>query len=150
MFHNFSDCDLHLFIKEQGKKFNKDNIGVIAENKVKYISFNVKIKIKLAGVSNKDGKELHKNIQLRFMDSCRFMASGLDKLVSNLDDDQYKQLKEFYKGEGVLHLRGTKVYTHMSIQRAGKKIEETRLLPKNAFYSILNVKRISNQDYEHA
>ena len=49
-------------------------------------SFNVKINVKLAGVSNKDGKEVHKNVQLRLIDSCRFMVSGLDKLASNLCD----------------------------------------------------------------
>ena len=49
VFHNLSCYDAHLFIKSLGKKFNKDDIGVIAENKEKYISFNVKIPIKLAG-----------------------------------------------------------------------------------------------------
>ena len=84
MFHNFSGYDAHLFIKELGRKFNKDDIGLIAENKEKYISFNVKINVKLAGVKDKDGKEVYKNIQLRFIDSFRFMASSLDKLASNL------------------------------------------------------------------
>ena len=84
MFHNLSGCDAHLFIKELGKKFNKKDIQVIAENKEKYISFNVKINVKLVGVKNKDGTEVCKNIQLRFIDSCRFMASSLDKLASNL------------------------------------------------------------------
>ena len=51
--------------------------------------------VRLAGVSNKDGKEGCKNIQLRFIDSSRFMASNLDKLASNLDDDQCEHLREF-------------------------------------------------------
>ena len=84
MLHNLSGHDTHLFIKELGKKFNKDDIGVSAENKEKCTSFNVKINVKLAGVSNKDGKEVRKIIQLRFIDSCRFMASSLGKLRSNL------------------------------------------------------------------
>ena len=78
MFHNLNVYDAHLFIKELGKKFNKDHIGVIAENKEKYISFNVKISVRLAGVKDKDGKKVYKNIKLRFIDSFRFMASSLD------------------------------------------------------------------------
>ena len=41
IFHNMSGFDAHLFIKELGRSFNKNDIGVIAENKEKYISFNV-------------------------------------------------------------------------------------------------------------
>ena len=84
MFHNLSGYDAHLFIKEVGRKFNKNDIGVIAENREKCISFNVKINVKLAGVRDKDGKEVHKNIKLRFIDSFRFTSSSLDKLSSNL------------------------------------------------------------------
>ena len=84
VFHNLSGYDAHLFIKELGRRFNKNDIGVIAENKEKYISFNVKINVKLAEVKYKDGTQVHKNIQLRFIDRCRVMASSLDKLASNL------------------------------------------------------------------
>ena len=79
-----SGYNTHLPIKELGKRFNKKDIGVIAENKEKYISFNVEINVKLAGVSNKDSTEVCKNFQLRFIDSCGFMGSSLDKLASNL------------------------------------------------------------------
>ena len=64
-----------MFIKELGRNLTKTILGytilVIAENKEKYISFNVKINVKLAGVKYKDGTQVHKNIQLRFIDSCR-------------------------------------------------------------------------------
>ena len=59
----------------------------------KYISFNVKINVKLAEVSNKYSKEVRENIQLRFIDSCGFVASSLNKLASSLDDDQCKHFK---------------------------------------------------------
>ena len=78
---NLSGYDDHLFIKELGGRFNKNDIGVIAESREKYISFNIKINVKMR---NEDGIEVCKNIQLRFIDSCRFMASSLDKLASNL------------------------------------------------------------------
>ena len=69
MFHNLSGYDAHLFMKELGKKFNRDDTSVIAENKEKYISFNVKINVKLAGVCNKDGKailDLSKTLMYEF------------------------------------------------------------------------------------
>ena len=54
MFPNLNGYGVHLFIKKLGKKFNKDEFGVTAENKEKYISFNVK----LTGVTNKDHEEI--------------------------------------------------------------------------------------------
>ena len=78
------------------------------------------------------------------------MASGLDKLASNLDDDQCKHLKGFYKGEEffrLMRLKGICPYEYMD---SWKKFEETRLPGKNAYYSRLNMKGISDQVYEHA
>ena len=34
-----SDYDAHLFIKELGRRFSKNDTGVIVENKEKYIQF---------------------------------------------------------------------------------------------------------------
>ena len=194
MFHNLSGYDAHLFIKELGRRFNKNDIGVIAENKEKYISFNVKINVKLAGVKYKDGTEVCKNIQLRFIDSCRFMASSLDKLVSNLcgisgiqcdkckgnmelinisgdyiaslgceicrtkktkDLDEGALKKNFnltsrFLGCDEKYLlmirRGVYLYKYVD---GWEKSEETDLPPKDTFYSRLNMKGISDQDYEH-
>ena len=64
VFYNLSGYDAHLFIKELGRRFNKNNFGVIAENREKYISFNVKITVKLAGVRSENSIDLCENIQL--------------------------------------------------------------------------------------
>ena len=194
MFHNLSGYDAHLFIKELGRRFNKNDIGVIAENKEKYISFNVKINVKLAGVKYKDGTEVCKNIQLRFIDSCRFMASSLDKLVSNLcgisgiqcdkckgnmelinisgdyiaslgcEICRTKKTKDLDEGalkknfnltsrflgcdENYLLMIRRGVYLYKYVD-GWEKSEETDLPPKDTFYSRLNMKGISDQDYEH-
>ena len=146
-FHNLSGYDAHLFIRELGKKFNKDDIGVIAENKEKYISFNVKIPVKLAGVTDKNGKKVFKKIELRFIESFRFMASSLDELASNLDDDQRKNLRKFHQDDEIFKLmrrKGVYPYQYMD---SWDKFEETDLPPKEAFYSKLNMKGISDKDY---
>ena len=106
VFHNLSGYDAHLFIKKLGRKFNKDDIGVIAENKEKYISFNVKINVRLAGVKDKCGREVHKNIKLRFIDSCRFMASSLDKLASNLCGTSGIQCDKCKGNMGLINISG--------------------------------------------
>ena len=133
MFHNIKGYDARLFIKELGKKFNKDDIGVIEKNEEKYISFNVEISVKLEGVSNKERKEIRKNIRPRFIDSCRFMVSDFNKLAPNLDDDQCKHRKEFYNGEKVFKLvRQKRVYLYEYIDD-WEKFQETRPPLKNTF-----------------
>ena len=93
VFHNLSGYDTHLFIRELGKKFNKNDIGVIGENKEKYISFSVKVAVQLAGVTDKNGEPVYKKIQLRFIDSMRFMQSSLSDLVDNLAETNTDGLK---------------------------------------------------------
>ena len=113
--------------QETGNKFNKYDIGVIAKNKEKYIRFNVKIIVKLAGLTNRDGKEVRKNIQLRFIESCRFMPFSPDKLASNLDDYQCKNLGGFYKGNKMFKLtrrKGVYQFEHMD---GWEKFEERKL-----------------------
>ena len=142
VFHNLSGYDAHLFIRQLGEKFQADDIGVIAENKETYISFNVKIDVQL------DSKPV--KIELRFIDSFRFMASSLDSLAKNLTDEECKNLQWFYKEEDVFKLmrrKGVYPYEYMD---NWEKFEETRLPAKEAFYSKLNMGGISDKDYEHA
>lgn len=57
VFLNLSGYHTHLSIKNLEETSSKDNIEIIAGNKEKYISFNAKIKVKLARFTNKDVKE---------------------------------------------------------------------------------------------
>ena len=110
------------------------------ENKEKYISFNVKIPVQ--GVTAK--------LELRFIDCYRFMASSLDKLSSNLADDQCKNLQWFYQEEDAFQLmrrKGVYPYEYMD---SWERFEERKLPPKEAFFSKLNMESISAEDYEHA
>ena len=84
------------------RRFNKNDIGVIAENKEKYISFNAK----LAEVKYEDGAQVHKNIRFRFIDSCRFMASSLDKLASNLCGTSGIQCDKCKGNMELIHISG--------------------------------------------
>lgn len=88
VFHNLSGYDAHLFIKELAKQYGSSNLKAIAENKEKYISFSLDVKV--GEYVDKHGKIKDEKIQLRFIDSFRFMASGLDRLSKNLTDDQCK------------------------------------------------------------
>ena len=85
VFHNLSGYDAHLFIRELGKKFDTGKIGVIAENKEKYISFNVDVIVDW--YEDELGRIKEKKIQLRFIDSMRFMVSSLDSPMNNLVKD---------------------------------------------------------------
>ena len=57
-------------------------MGVIAKNTEDYISFSIKVEVDK--YVNKEGNERMKEIELRFIDSIKFMSSILDSLVNNL------------------------------------------------------------------
>ena len=80
MFHNLSGYDAHLFIRELGA--HTSEMGVIAKNKEDYISFSIKVPV--GSYMDKNGEEKDKLIELRFIDSFKFMSSSLDSLTKNL------------------------------------------------------------------
>ena len=87
-------------------------------------------------------------MELRFIDSMRFMSSSLDKLSSNLTDDQCKSLKQFY-GDNfkLMRRKGSFPYEFLN---SWERFDETQLPPKNEFYSNLNMGGITDEDYSHA
>ena len=80
VFDNLSGYDAHLFIKQLG--INEGDINCIADNEEKYISFTKKIQVD--SFTNEKGVEKKVYLNNRFIDSLKFMQSGLDSLVKNL------------------------------------------------------------------
>ena len=77
------------------------------------------------------------------------MATSLEKLVNNLPEDDFINLSLYYSGDkfDLLASKGVYPYEYMD---SLEKLEETKLPPKEAFYSRLNDGGISDEDYAHA
>ena len=74
------------------------------------------------------------------------MAISLDKLVNNLSKDAFSNVKRYY-AEDILNLltrKGNYTYEYMD---SPKKLKETQLPLKEAFYSRLNDEGISDENY---
>ena len=99
IFHNLSGYDSHLFIKNLG--FSEGNIDCIPNNEEKYISFSKKIEVKSykKKVENEEEKEIKVYHTIRFIDSFKFMATSLEKLVNNLPKDDCINLGSYYSGD---------------------------------------------------
>ena len=80
VFHNLLGYDAHMFIKELANCGSR--MGVITKNKEEYISFSINVEVNK--YIDKNGEEKSKEIELRFIDSFKFMSSSLDSLVNNL------------------------------------------------------------------
>ena len=87
--------------------------------------------------------------ELRFIDSLRCMASSLDKLCSNLKFDKFVNLKKYYRGNQLSLLLRKGVYPYDYVD-CMKKLDETSLPPKEAFYCELMGESITDEDYQHA
>ena len=79
VFHNGSTYDYHFIIKELVKEFD-GNFECLGENIEKYITFSVPIKKE---IRNEDIEITYK---IKFIDSYRFMAMPLSKLIDNLSE----------------------------------------------------------------
>ena len=75
IFHNFSNYDCHMFFKKLvDKKKDKVDFDIIPKTNEEYISVTYGC--------------------IRFIDSYRFLSSGLDLVVKNLVEDDFKILKK--------------------------------------------------------
>ena len=141
IFHNLRGYDSHFIMQEIGqivkdyeyvnKKGQKCqmNINAIPNNMEKYMAFML-------------------GNHLTFLDSFQFMSSSLEKLVSNLPKESLKYTSKRFKGEklDLMIRKGVYPYDYMDSFEKFK----SQLPTKEEFYSILNNKHISDEDYKHA
>ena len=146
MFQNLSGYDAHLFIRELSGYAS--DMEVIPKNKEDYISFSIKVPVD--SYMDKNGEEKDKLIELRFIDSFKFMASSLDSLTKK-PSKRWKKLFGFEDYSelqyGLLTRKGVYPYEYIN---SWDRFNETQLPPIDAFYSNLNMPWISEDDYQHA
>ena len=108
------------------------------------------IKIEVNKYIDKNGIEKSKEIELRFIDSFKFICNSLDSLVNNLAhrSGKFFEFKEYSENQYKLLIqKGIYSYEYMT---DWDKFYEMKLPPREAFYSKLNMAGVREEDYEHA
>ncbi len=160
LFHNLEGYDSHLFVRSLG--LTEGDIRCIPKTDEKYISFSKNIIME--SVVGRNGKEKNLCLEMRFLDSVKFMRGSLDSLAKTLGKDQFGTLtsqmlpqipKETIDGKrhdrieslNLLKQKGVFPYDYMT---DFSKLSATSLPSKDAFYNQLNKTGISDEDYAHA
>ena len=128
IFNNLKGYGRHLIIKEMDKFDVK--VSVIPNVLEKYMAFTV-------------------NKNLVFIDSMQFVNSGLDSLVKNLSDNDFKYLSEKLSRKFLELIKEKGVYPYEYMD-SFKKFSEDKLPDKSKFFSSLKDECISEKDYERA
>ena len=156
IFHNLKGYDSHFIMNELGKIIKKEeyipdnayiknkegkmvkdesveriSVNVIAQNAEKYMAFYI-------------GKHLS------FIDSFQFMNSSLEKLASNLSEDDFIYTKKYFTDPvqfGLVKRKGVYPYDYMD---SFSKFNDTELPQRKEFYSLLTNENISEDAYRHA
>ena len=131
-FHNLTNYDLHLFIRELG--VDKKDMKIIPQTEEKYISLT---------------KSLGGKIKIRFLDSFRFMASSLDSLSSFLPKEAFSHMRQFFPPDKVELLLRKGIYPYDYMDDISK-CNDTHLPPKSSFFNKLNESSITDEEYAHA
>ena len=129
IFHNLRGYDGHMLMSALGKYKNR-RIDCIANNSERYVTFS------LSG--------------LQFIDSFQFMGSSLEKLVGNLNKEEFHFLHRFIEDDRKRQLllrKGVYPYDYVD---SPDRLNETNLPAKEKFYSKLNDEETSDEDYAHA
>ncbi|KYQ59564.1 hypothetical protein ALC60_01413, partial [Trachymyrmex zeteki] len=102
---------------------------------------------------DKNENNFQKNcIKIRFIDSYKFLSASLDKLASYLDKDKLKIVRSEFSTLSneefeLLTRKGVFPYEYVDCV---EKLQDTRLPPRESFYSSLTGDTVSESDYAHA
>ncbi|XP_025405078.1 uncharacterized protein LOC112679477 [Sipha flava] len=134
-FHNLSNYDAHLIVTELGH--DTQAIRLIPNSEEKFISFT---------------KYVSNSFNMRFIDTFRFMASGLSTLAKNLVTPDLENFRETAKvfdevDMSLVTRKGVYPYEYMN---SWERLEETRLPSERSFYSTLTKTEIEESDFDHA
>ena len=134
IFHNLEGYDSHLFIKALAEV---GDISVISKNEERYISFSSTIDV--GEYINSDGKVVTTKQEIRFLDSFKFMSSGLAKLVDDLDKETDVRVRnKFYKGQSLDLLLRKGVYPKTTEwDKDNTLVNETINLPRKIMKAIV-------------
>ena len=143
-FHNLTGYDSHLFIKKLNTTMG--TIDCIPNNEENYISFSKTIKT--GEYENKKGETKNKYFKIVFKDSMKFLKLSVEKLVNNLPQDGFNNLKKYFTTDKIklLEQKGFYPYEYMD---SIEKLKDTKPPPQQAFYSKLTGKGINNYNYNH-
>ena len=152
VFHNFKSYDSKTILKERGK-FPNVKFDIIGENSEKVKTLTV---------------TADKGVSFRFIDSLQHMTKSLEKLVESLANyDGNGSYDEYISKTDVTFLRAqfpetSAHYTDdekfkMMIRKGvfpyswfnkAKKLERTKLIPKDKFYNELKEEHITDEQYQ--
>lgn len=137
VFHNLRRYDGHLIMNEIGQICEQYGfkLGCIAKGVEDYVSFSL--------------SKLGQGWKIRFIDSCQFLYSSLDNLVSSLPAHKLKAMQKFTNPAHLTLLSRKGVFPYDYVD-SWAKLAETRLPPIEDFYSKLNDEAISDEDYSRA
>lgn len=137
VFHNLRRYDGHLIMQHIGEFCESEGFELecIAKTMEDYITFSMRKK--------------RERWQIRFIDSCQFLASSLENLVKLVPEADFHAMKKFIRAEhfNLLLRKGVFPYDYID---DWTKLDERVLPPVEEFYSKLNEEGISREDYEHA
>lgn len=145
-FHNLN-YDSHLFVKHLA--LSQEEIDVIPQTKEKYISFGKRLVVDEIR-DDVTGRNKMVYINIKFLDSFKFMNRSLSALADYLAQDQFIEVKKHF-GAGakfeVMRRKGVFPYSYVD---SFEKLEQERLPSKDQFYDTLNEEHISQSDYDRA